>query len=237
MCYHIKLKARIKELRKKYGATVEGLTDEQLLDHENVSGFAHPRLPVITSEEPGKINLMEWGLIPNWVKDEQTAATMRNATLNARSETLFEKPSFRSILKKRCLILVNGFYEWQTKEPAGKSKRAKEKIPFYIHLKSQNIFAMGGLYDEWVNTATGEISRGFSIITIPANPLMSIIHNTKKRMPFILPVENEKNWLQVESNEKQIKDLMTQYPEEDMMAEEPEGQKNNRPEETGRLFD
>ncbi|HXP51810.1 MAG TPA: SOS response-associated peptidase, partial [Bacteroidia bacterium] len=192
--------------------------------------------PVITSEEPGKINLMEWGLVPNWVKDEKTASDMRNFTLNARSETLFEKPSFRSILKKRCLVLVNGFYEWQTKEPALKTKRAKEKIPFYIHLKSQNLFAMGGLYDEWVNTATGEIFSGFSIITVPANPLMAVIHNTKKRMPFILPAEKEKNWLQAEANETQIKSLITQYPEEDMEAEEIESEKNNRPEQTGRLF-
>jgi putative SOS response-associated peptidase YedK len=236
MCYHIKLKARIKELRAKFGVAVEGLTDEQLLEHENVSGFAHPRLPVITSEEPGKINFMEWGLVPNWVKDEKTASDMRNVTLNARSETLFEKPSFRSILKKRCLVLVNGFYEWQTKEPALKTKRAPGKTPFYIHLKSQNLFAMGGLYDEWVNTNTGEILRGFSIITVPANPLMAVIHNTKKRMPFILPVENEKNWLQAEANETHIKSLIAQYPEEDMEAEEIEGQKNNRPEETGRLF-
>jgi len=200
-------------------------------DYETVSGFAHPRLPVITSEQPDKIELTTWGLIPNWVKDERTAAEMRIATLNARSETIFEKPSFRSIIKKRCLILINGFYEWQT---IATTKKKADKKPFYIHLKSESLFALGGLYDEWVNTVTGEISRGFSIVTVPANPLMAVIHNTKKRMPLILQPQHEKNWLQAELSETEIKNMMNPYTEQDMEAEEV--QKNNRPEQTGRLF-
>jgi putative SOS response-associated peptidase YedK len=229
MCYYVKSKAKIKELRERFGVEFDGQI-EQLPEHENISGFAHPKLPVISCEDPGKIHLMEWGLIPHWVKDEHTAMEMRNLTLNARSETLFEKPSFRSILTRRCLILVNGFYEWQT-QAAKKAKKA-----FYIHLKSNDLFAMGGLYDEWVNTSTGELCRGFSIITVEANPLMALIHNTKKRMPLILPANTEKNWLQTGMSEKEIKSFITQYPEQDMVAEELSGQKNNHPEETGRLF-
>lgn len=229
MCYYVKSKVNIKALRERFSAEFDG-QPEQLPEYETISGFAHPMLPVIDCEEPGKIHLMEWGLVPHWVKDEHTASEMRNLTLNARSETLFEKPSFRSILTHRCLILVNGFYEWQT------HATQKAKTPYYIHLKSQELFAMGGLYDEWVNTTTGEITKGFSIITVEANPLMAIIHNTKRRMPLILPANTEKDWLQKGMNEGEIKNLITQYPEDDMVAEELQGQKNNHPEQTGRLF-
>jgi len=76
------------------------------------------------------------------------------------------------------------------------------------------------LYDEWVNTNTGEIFKGFSIITVPANPLMAHIHNTKKRMPLILPQQYEKDWVKPDINEQQIKSLITQYPETDMQANE-----------------
>src|SRR5665213_3222467 len=135
MCYNVKLKTHLKELQKIYGADAEKAL-ESLPEYENVSGFAHPKLPVITSEDPEHIQLMEWGLVPNWVKNEKIAFEMQNATLNARSETLFEKPSFRSIIKKRCLILINGFYEWQ--------QVAKQKVPYYIHLKSKDVFALAG---------------------------------------------------------------------------------------------
>jgi len=230
MCYNVKTKTSRKELEQHFKAT-HGDDAEIPTDFETVSGFAHPRLPIIASEQPDKIEYATWGLIPNWVKDERTAAEMRIATLNARSETVFEKPSFRSIIKKRCLIPVNGFYEWQT---IATTKKKATKKHFYIHLKSENLFALGGLYDEWVNTATGEISRGFSIVTVPANPLMAEIHNTKKRMPLILPRNTETNWLQPNLTEADIKNLMLPYTELDMEAEEV--QKNNRPEQTGRLF-
>ncbi|HTA82824.1 MAG TPA: SOS response-associated peptidase [Bacteroidia bacterium] len=218
MCYKVKATASVEELRKRYNAELEQKFDE-MRPYQGVSGFAHPKLPVITSEENGKIQLMDWGLVPAWVKDEKTAAEMQNATLNARSETLFEKPSFRSIMKKRCLILVNGFYEWH--------HALKEKIPYYIHLKSSALFALGGLYDEWVNTNTGEIYKGFSIITVPANPLMAHIHNTKKRMPLILPSSTEKEWIAADINEQAVKSMISPYTEDDMEAEKIKEQNNS----------
>ena len=211
MCYKVKAKASVEELQKRYDAVFEQKLEE-LHEQEEASGFSHPHLPVITSEDNTKIQLMEWGLVPGWVKDEKTAAEMQNATLNARSETLFDKPSFKSIITKRCLILINGFYETQ--------HNGKHTIPFFIHLKSTVLFALGGLYDEWVNTNTGEIFKGFSIITVPANPLMAHIHNTKKRMPLILPQQYEKEWVKPDINEQEIKSLITQYPETDMQANE-----------------
>ena len=211
MCYKVQAKAGIEELQKRFNAEFEQKLEE-LHEQEEASGFSHPHLPVITTENNSKIQLMEWGLVPGWVKDEKAAAEMQNVTLNARSETLFDKPSFRSVLKKRCLILINGFYETQ--------HNGKHKTPFFINLKSSALFALGGLYDEWVNTNTGEIFKGFSIITVPANPLMAHIHNTKKRMPLILPRQQEKEWVKPDINEQQIKSLITQYTETDMQASE-----------------
>lgn len=211
MCYYVKIKASTKALEERLNAEYDNPLEE-MPEHEIVSGFAHPRLPVVTCEEPGKIHLMEWGLVPAWVKDEKSAIEMQNATLNARSETLFEKPSFKSIMRRRCLIPVTGFYEWQ--------QQAKKKVQHIITVKSEEIFSLGGLYDEWVNTNTGEIYKGFSIITLPANPLMKVIHNTKMRMPFIVSRKHESDWIQNNITEAEVKSLLTEYPDSDMSAEE-----------------
>jgi putative SOS response-associated peptidase YedK len=210
MCYTVKSEVTVAAIKKKYGDAAMQLPEE-LPAYEKVSGFEHPLLPVITSEEPTAVQLMHWGLVPHWVKEEQQAAQLQNSTLNAKAETIFEKPSFRSIINKRCLILVNGFYEWQ--------QQLKEKIPYFIKLKSDELFALGGLYDEWVNTNTGELYKSFSIVTVAANPLMETIHNTKKRMPLILPVQNESKWIESGVGENVIKSLLLQYPEADMEAQ------------------
>lgn len=215
MCYNIHAKARIEALQKRFSA----FSDDYALiqEYDQVSGFAHPDIPVIASDEPNKIVPMRWGLIPFWTKDEAQAKEMQDRTLNAKGETVFKLPSFRTILKKRCLILVDGFYEWQHQpSPTGKGVK---KIKYEIMLKDHEPFALGGLYDEWTNRNTGEIIRGFSIITVPANPLMSVIHNTKKRMPLIIPKENEKDWLNTQLTKEQVADLIKQYPEELMEAE------------------
>lgn len=150
--------------------------------------FAYPRMPVITQENPEEIRLLSWGLIPHWVKTPDQALDIRSKTHNARSETLAEKPSFSgSLATRRCLVIARGFYEWQN--------RNGQKVPWYIRLKSDQPFAFAGLYDEWTAVDTGEKTRSFSIITTAANPLMAEIHNTKKRMPVMLPREYEQEWL------------------------------------------
>lgn len=108
--------------------------------------------------------------------------------MNARSDTVFDKPSFRNAIReRRCLVPADGFYEWR--EVGGK------KYPYYIYLKSKEIFSFAGIWEEWTDRSTGEIWRTFSILTTDANPLMEEIHNTKKRMPVILPREGEREWL------------------------------------------
>ncbi|GAB3299740.1 SOS response-associated peptidase [Hymenobacter tenuis] len=140
------------------------------------------RLPVILNTEPGRIQLLQWGLVPGWVKEVQKAPR----PINARAETLAEKPSFRTLLqRKRALVLADSFYEWQVTDHG--------KVPHRILLQNKEPFAFAGLWDDWVDKQTGEIKPTFTIITTAPNSLMAPIHN---RMPVLLANrEAELAWL------------------------------------------
>ena len=103
------------------------------------------------------------------------------------------KASFRSSLNNRCLVLSDGFYEWQWLDDKG-----KQKLKFLITRPNEEAFAFAGLWNDWVDKSTGEIIKTYTIITTAANELMAKIHNNKKRMPFILSNEIEEAWLQGE---------------------------------------
>jgi putative SOS response-associated peptidase YedK len=121
-----------------------------------------------------------WGLIPSWAKD----ASIARKLINARSETLAEKPSFRNAFKKRrCLIVADGFYE--------SLKEGKKKIPFYFRLKSGRPFGFAGLYETWTSPE-GQPIHTCTIITTEPNDLVQPIHN---RMPVIIPSEQESFWI------------------------------------------
>lgn len=151
------------------------------------NGFTFPKTPVISNDNPALIDFLSWGLIPFWAKNIE----IRKNTLNAKIETLSEKPSFRNCVDKRCLVIVDGFYEWQWLDPKGKIKQ-KHKII----LPDFSLFALGGLWSEWANKETGELIKSYTIVTTPANEFMSKIHNSKKRMPLILTRQNEREWLE-----------------------------------------
>lgn len=158
---------------------------------------------VMTADEPEKLQLFKWGLIPSWAKDKTIGYKM----INARSETVFEKPSFRNLLKrKRCLVISDGFYEW-------KPLTGKQKQPFRIGLKEWNLFAFAGLWDEWVDKETGELVHTFTILTTAANELVAPVHD---RMPVILAPEEEKKWIGKELPTEEIPKLFTPYPQEKM---------------------
>lgn len=140
-----------------------------------------------------------WGLIPFWAKDN----SIRKNTLNARFETLREKASFRSSLNNRCLVLSDGFYEWQWLDEKGKKKQK-----YLITRPNEEAFAFAGLYNDWIDKSTGEIVKTYTIITTKANELMANIHNTKKRMPFILSPEIEEAWLMGEELQFQNLELI-----------------------------
>jgi putative SOS response-associated peptidase YedK len=177
----------IKQLEEKLK-----LLERELRPNFVANGFAHPKLLVFTDAEPYEPKAFSWGLIPFWVKDMKTALQLRNQTLNARKETLFEKPSFRNSAKhKRCLIMVDAFYEHHHLN--GKA------FPFHISMRAKSPLTLAGLWDEWVNTETGEIINSVSIITTEANSFMKKIHNNPgvegSRMPVILPVSIQDEWL------------------------------------------
>ena len=141
-----------------------------------------PTQPVLAIPNDGRAaaDLFVWGLVPSWAKDPSIGARL----INARAETLAEKPAFRGGFKyKRCLILADGFYEWQA-GPAG-------KLPHFIHLQGRRPFAFAGLWDEW-SAPDGGTLRTCTIITTAPNPLMEPIHN---RMPVILQPDAYAQWL------------------------------------------
>jgi putative SOS response-associated peptidase YedK len=139
-------------------------------------------MPVITQDG---LRMMRWGLIPKWAKDEKIGYKL----INARSETVFEKPMWKGIIKqRRCLIPANGFYEWQ--------KSGKEKQPFYIHLKDDSIFSFAGLWETWEHK--GKTWETYSILTTTPNNEMESIHD---RMPVILHKDDEAHWLAADSQE------------------------------------
>ena len=156
-------------------------------------------LAVFTSAEAGELQFFRWGLIPSWAKDP----AIGNRMINARAESLAEKPSFRnSFRSRRCLVPATGFFEW---------KRNGEKVPYNIYVKDEKIFTFAGLWDQWVSP-DGEIVKSFTIITTTPNQLMAEIHD---RMPVILQKENEKVWLE-SLEEGALKALLVPFPEERM---------------------
>lgn len=173
-----------------------------------VSGFAHPMLPVIRHDG---IFLHQWGLVPYWAKDADVANDIRTKTLNAMGETVFEKPSFKgSILAKRCLLPVNGFFEWR--------ELNKVKYPYFVRLKDNELFSLGCIYATWADRQTGEVRDTFSIITTPANPLMEKIHNLKKRMPLIIAQQDEAAWADPKLSTENIRKLIRPFNEAHMHA-------------------
>ncbi|PNX49009.1 MAG: hypothetical protein BV459_01035 [Thermoplasmata archaeon M11B2D] len=173
--------------------------------------FDMPKLPVITNEHPQQIQLFVWGLIPSWVKDLRAAAEIRVKTMNARAESIFEKPSFRHAAEqKHCLVLADGFFEWQ--EYQGKN------YPYYIRLKNHEPFAMAGLWDRWKNPDTLEVLETYTVITTRANPLMEKIHNKKKRMPVILPSAHERKWISSSLTRQDAETLFVPFDERLMEA-------------------
>lgn len=172
----------------------------------HASSFDLPNLPVITNDQPQQIQLFTWGLIPFWVKDQKTADEVRLKTMNARAESIFEKPSFRHAAEQHhCLVLANGFFEWQ--EYQGKN------YPYYIRLKNHEPFAMAGLWDRWRNPVTSEMLETYTVITTAANPLMEKIHNKKKRMPVILPKDRERDWISASLAKQERSALLAPYDE------------------------
>jgi putative SOS response-associated peptidase YedK len=160
--------------------------------------------PVVTVEGDRRVlTLMRWGLVPAWADDAKTG----NRMINARGETVAEKQSFKTLLKKsRCLVPASGFYEWKKLAGGGKT-------PYFIRLRDGGPFAFAGLWTVWHAGSEDEL-RSFTIITTSANELMSPIHD---RMPVILSEKDEARWLDPElGKHEDILPLLVPYPSDGM---------------------
>jgi putative SOS response-associated peptidase YedK len=142
-----------------------------------------------------------WGFIPAWSRDP-----VRNRSINARAESVHVKPSFKEAFRKRrCLVVVDGFYEWK--------KDGRKKIPLYYYLKSGRPFGLAGLYETWVPPDQGPV-KTCTIITTEPNPLIQPVHN---RMPAIVPKDQEQTWLDNEIEDPSVLlSILKPYPSDEM---------------------
>lgn len=197
MCGRFQLSVKGKHISERFNVEV---FDEKYSPSYNCA--PSQKLAVITNAEPEKLSYFKWGLIPFWSKDPKIG----NKLINARSESISEKSSFKTAFtRRRCLIPANGFYEWK--------KDGKEKTPYRIFLKSENIFAMAGIWETWKDSEDRELNT-FSIITTKPNSLMKNIHN---RMPVILDINDEKAWL-FENDPSFLQTLLKPYDPNFMSA-------------------
>ncbi len=163
-------------------------------------------IPLVPNDGENRVQHFRWGLVPSWAKDPKIG----NRMINARGETLAEKPSFRTAFRKRrCLILADGFYEWR-KEPG-----AGAKTPMYIRLKSGKPFAFAGLWESWKRSDDPPL-LSCTIITTEPNAFMEEIHN---RMPVILPPGAYDQWIDPDERAPdELADLLKPYPDSELTA-------------------
>lgn len=199
MCGRFALYGPLRDIYERY------IIDAFQMDFQERYNIAPSQqvLAVVSNGEQNRIGYLKWGLVPGWAKDPAVG----NKMINARAETLAEKPSFREAYKKRrCIIPVSGFYEWQ--------KHANGKTPMYIHLPKQKIFSVAGLWERWTSP-DGQTITTCTIVTTEPNELMEPIHN---RMPVILDQSAEKVWLDRDADVQDLQSLLVPYPADLMQA-------------------
>ncbi len=209
MCGRYTLIVEAEELEERFDATGR----ESFQPRYNMA--PSQELPVITADEPETIKQLTWGLVPSWADDDS------GGLINARSETIDEKPAFRAAYeRRRCLVPADGFYEWVETESG--------KQPYRVAFEDDRLFAMAGLWERWEpettqtgldafggGTETGENPGGpletFTIITTEPNDLIADLHH---RMAVILPPDREREWLSAADPS----DLLEPYPADEMRA-------------------
>jgi len=221
MCYDIKSKLETQLQRAKHYNNQKWIEELELKlkpyldkDINHASGFMHPTVLVYTSEKPTEPQPYQWGLVPSWVKDEVQKNTFWNKTINARGETIFEKPYFRAAAESRyCIIYVDGFFEYHHYK--GKT------YPFYIYRSDTAPMPLAGLYEQWIDKHSGEVVNTLTIVTTKANELMKEIHNNLKlkepRMPVILKEAAADRWLE-EFDRRSLTEVLKPYPKQELSA-------------------
>ncbi|MBD1380633.1 SOS response-associated peptidase [Metabacillus arenae] len=203
MCGRYTLFAEFGDIMDRFA--IEAAIQEELFNPSYNVAPSHSVISVINDGSRNRLGYLRWGLIPPWAKDEKIGYKM----INARAETLTEKPSFRNAYKnKRCLIIADSFYEW-------KRHPDKTKTPMRIKLKTGGLFAMAGLWEQW-RSPKGESIYSCTVITTSANTFMKEIHD---RMPVILMPNDEKVWLDPSIHDPNYLDgFLKPLPEELMEA-------------------
>ncbi len=180
--------------------------------HYHTSGFDHPDLPVMLSSDQKSVQPVIWGFVPENSTNEDAVKFFKSAySLNAKAETIFTVPMYRNVAPhKRCLIFVDGFFEWKHTG----SGKIMDKVPYYIQMPDHKPFALGGLWSE----RDGE--KHCNILTTVANELMTTIHNSKKRMPFIVPEVAWETWLNINATIDAVQQIIHPFPEGYLEAHE-----------------
>lgn len=181
---------------------------------------------------------MEWGFLPSYIRNREEARKMRTGYMgndgkwvtaydmqNAKGEEMLEKTrTYQQAAKqRRCLVLSSWFFEWRhifgTNKRTGEPKKTPDKYPYLISLKDKDYFFFAGIWQPWTDLETGETVNTYSVVTTAANPLMEIIHNTKKRMPVILPDDLALEWVSEGLSDQRIREIASyQYSWKDMTA-------------------
>lgn len=205
MCGRYTLFAEFDEILDRFD--IEVSIDQELYNPSYNIAPSHSVLSVINDGTRNRLGYLRWGFVPTWAKDEKIGYKM----INARAETLAEKPSFREAYKhRRCLVVADSFYEW-------KKGADNSKTPMRITLKSEKLFAMAGIWERW-KTPEGKPLFTCSIITTTSNELMKDIHD---RMPVILNKEDEQTWLDPKLDDvSKISHLLKPLPADHMEAYE-----------------
>ena len=158
---------------------VEGSVDVE--PRYNIAPTQYVAAVRASADEQRELVMLRWGLVPFWAKDP----SIGNRMINARAETVAEKPSYRNAYKhRRCLVLADGFYEWR--------RQGDVKTPYYISLASGEPFALAGLWENWTDKVSGESLQTTTLITTEANDFMALLHH---RMPVILEAATATDWL------------------------------------------
>lgn len=177
MCGRVTVHSPAEELAREFGLSLVLAA----LERPRYNAPPTAELPVVANTGRRELDLYRWGLVPSWAKD----ASIGNRLSNARADTLAEKPSFRTALKRRrCAVLIDGFYEWR--------RQGKEKTPFLFRRRDGRPLALAGLWEEWRAPGEPELLRTCTIVTTEANALMAPIHD---RMPVILSPAGFDAWL------------------------------------------
>lgn len=214
MCYSTSLDRDVKALEKRMHKQMLEESRRVELSHQmelplgQTSAFARPLWPVVTSKEPDRISIQRWGLLPRFIRTDEEAKDFlrKTPTFNAISEEVEAKRTFKHAFAngQRCLIPVTSFYEWR--------HEGKKKIPYRIGVKGGEVFCLGGLWEEHDGVDT------YTVLTTRANPLMAHIHNSKQRMPVIIPEAQWESWLSPDLTPAEVKQLCEPVPDEALEA-------------------